>query len=92
MGVRRSLEKAGVTSICGPRTDDQHQREVAGALDPGEWMPDGYPQPVFLDATVSRSLASTNSIEFLVHALEAPVVALAARAEIEQGVDLATSS
>lgn len=50
-------------------------------------MPDGYPQPVFLDATVISNFASTNSIEFLVDILEAPVVAPAVRDEIEQGVD-----
>jgi predicted nucleic acid-binding protein len=51
-------------------------------------MPDGYPQPIFLDATVISNYASTNSIEFLVHVLEAPVVVPAVRAEIEQGVDI----
>ena len=50
-------------------------------------MPDGYPQPVFLDATVISNFASTNSIEFLVNILEAPVVAPAVRDEIEQGTD-----
>ena len=50
-------------------------------------MPDGYPQPVFLDATVISNFASTNSIEFLVSILEAPVVAPAVRDEIEQGTD-----
>ena len=51
-------------------------------------MPDGYPQPVFLDATVISNYASTNSIEFLGQILEAPVVVPAVRDEIEQGVDL----
>lgn len=50
-------------------------------------MAEGYPQPVFLDATVISNFASTNSIEFLVDILEAPVVAPAVRDEIEQGVD-----
>ncbi len=50
-------------------------------------MPDGYPQPVFLDATVISNYASTNSIEFLVGVLESPVVAPAVRDEIKQGVD-----
>jgi len=49
-------------------------------------MPDGYPQPVFLDATVISNYASTNSVEFLVHVLEAPVVVPAVRDEIKQGV------
>jgi predicted nucleic acid-binding protein len=49
-------------------------------------MSDGYPKPVFLDATVISNYASTNSIEFLVEILEAPVVAPAVRDEIEQGV------
>jgi len=49
-------------------------------------MPDGYPQPVFLDATVISNFASTSSVEFLVHLLEAPVVAPAVRDEIERGV------
>jgi len=51
-------------------------------------MPDGYPQPVFLDATVISNYASTNSVEFLVHVLEAPIIVSAVRDEIEQGVDL----
>ena len=50
-------------------------------------MPDRYPQPVFLDATVISNFASTNSIEFLVHVLEAPVVVPAVCDEIEQGVN-----
>jgi hypothetical protein len=50
-------------------------------------MPAGYPQPVFLDATVISNYASTNSIEFLVDVLEAPVVTPAVRDEIEQGVE-----
>lgn len=50
-------------------------------------MSDGYPNPIFLDATVISNYASTNSIEFLVDILEAPVVAPAVRDEIEQGVD-----
>ena len=50
-------------------------------------MPDRYPQPVFLDATVISNSASTNSIEFLVDVLEVPVVTPAVRDEIEQGVD-----
>lgn len=49
-------------------------------------MADGYPQPVFLDATVISNYASTNSVEFLVQVLEAPVVVPAVREEIEQGV------
>ncbi|WP_435094959.1 hypothetical protein [Halorubrum sp. N11] len=49
-------------------------------------MPDGYPQPVFLDATVISNFASTSAVEFLVHLLEAPVVVPAVRDEIEQGV------
>lgn len=49
-------------------------------------MPEGYPQPVFLDATVISNYASTNSVEFLVHVLGAPVVVPAVRDEIEQGV------
>jgi predicted nucleic acid-binding protein len=50
-------------------------------------MPGGYPQPVFLDATVISNYASTNSIEFLVHVLEAPIVVPAVRDEIERGVE-----
>ena len=50
-------------------------------------MPDGYPQPVFLDATVISNFASTSSVEFLDDILEAPVVAPAVRDEIEQGVE-----
>ncbi len=50
-------------------------------------MPDRYPQPVFLDTTIISNYASTNSIEFLVDVLEAPVVAPAVRDEIEQGVE-----
>jgi hypothetical protein len=46
-------------------------------------MPDGYPQPVFLDATVLSNFASTNSIAFLIGVLEAPVVTPAVRDEIE---------
>ena len=49
-------------------------------------MPDGYPQPIFLDATVISNFASTNSVEFLVHLLEAPIVVPAVRDEIEQGL------
>lgn len=49
-------------------------------------MPDGYPQPVFLDATVISNFASTSAVEFLVHLLEAPIVVPAVRDEIEQGV------
>ena len=49
-------------------------------------MPDGYPQPVFLDATVISNFASTTSVEFLVHLLEAPIVVPAVRDEIERGV------
>jgi predicted nucleic acid-binding protein len=51
-------------------------------------MADGYPQPVFLDATVLSNYASTNSVGFLVHVLASPVVVPAVRDEIEQGVDL----
>lgn len=50
-------------------------------------MPDGYPQPVYLDTTVISNFASTNSVEFLVHVLEAPVVVSAVRDEIERGVE-----
>jgi len=50
-------------------------------------MPDGYPQPVFLDATVVSNFASTSSVEFLVHLLEAPIVVPAVRDEIERGVE-----
>ena len=46
-----------------------------------------YPQPVYLDSTVISNFASTNSIEFLVHLLEAPAVVPAVREEIERGVD-----
>jgi predicted nucleic acid-binding protein len=49
-------------------------------------MPGGYPQPVFLDATVISTFASTDSVEFLVHVLESPIVVPAVRDEIEQGV------
>ena len=49
-------------------------------------MPDGYPQPIFLDATVISNFASTSSVEFLVHLLEAPIVVPAVRDEIERGV------
>lgn len=48
-------------------------------------MPDGYPNPIFLDATVISNFASTESIEFLVSVLESPVVVPAVRDEIEQG-------
>ena len=48
-------------------------------------MPDRYPQPVFLDATVISNFASTRSVKFLVHLLEAPIVVSAVRDEIEQG-------
>jgi predicted nucleic acid-binding protein len=48
-------------------------------------MPDGYPVPIFLDATVISNFASTDSIEFLVSVLESPVVVPAVRDEIEQG-------
>lgn len=51
-------------------------------------MADGYPQPVFLDATVISNFASTNTVEFLVKLLESPIVVPAVRDEIEQGVDL----
>lgn len=50
-------------------------------------MPDGFPQPVYLDATVVSNFASTSSIEFLVHVIENPIVVPAVRNEIEQGVD-----
>ena len=50
-------------------------------------MPDGYPQPVFLDATAISNFASTSSVEFLVHLLEAPIVVPAVRDEIERGVE-----
>jgi len=49
-------------------------------------MPDGYPQLVFPDATVISNFASTSSVEFLVHLLEAPIVVPAVRDEIERGV------
>jgi len=48
-------------------------------------MPDKYPDPLFLDATVISNFASTDSIEFLVSVLESPVVVPAVRDEIEQG-------
>lgn len=48
-------------------------------------MADGYPQPVFLDATVISNYASTDSIEFLVRLLESPVVVPAVRDEIARG-------
>lgn len=48
-------------------------------------MPEGYSQPVFIDATVISNFASTNSIDFLVHILEAPIVVPAVRDEIERG-------
>jgi predicted nucleic acid-binding protein len=50
-------------------------------------MPDRYPQPVFLDATVVSNFASTSSVDFLVHLLEAPIVVPAVRDEIERGVE-----
>jgi len=50
-------------------------------------MPDGYPQPVFFDATVVSNFASTSSVEFLVQLLEAPIVVPAVRDEIEGGVE-----
>jgi predicted nucleic acid-binding protein len=49
-------------------------------------MPDRYPQPAFLDTTVISNFASTSSVEFLVHLLEAPIVVPAVRDEIERGV------
>ena len=49
-------------------------------------MPDGHPQPIFLDATVISNFASTSSVEFLVHLLEVPIVVPAVRDEIEQGL------
>ncbi len=49
-------------------------------------MPDGYPQPILLDATVISNFASTSSVEFLVHLPEAPIVVPAVRDEIERGV------
>lgn len=48
-------------------------------------MPDGYSEPVFLDATVISNFASTDSIDFLVSVLESAVVVPAVRDEIEQG-------
>lgn len=51
-------------------------------------MADGYPQPVFLDATVISNYASTSSIGFLGDLLETPVVVPAVRDEIEQGAEL----
>lgn len=48
-------------------------------------MPEGYPQPLFLDATVLSNFASTDAIEFLTEVLEAPIVVPAVRDEIEQG-------
>lgn len=50
-------------------------------------MADGYPQPVFLDATVVSNFASTDSIEFLVSVINSPVVVPAVRDEIERGRD-----
>jgi len=49
-------------------------------------MRDRYPQPIFPDTTVISNFASTNSVEFLVHVLESPIVVPAGRDEIEQGV------
>jgi predicted nucleic acid-binding protein len=48
-------------------------------------MADGYPDPIFLDATVLSNFASTDAIEFLVELLDSPVVVPAVRSEIEQG-------
>lgn len=48
-------------------------------------MANGYPQPIFLDATVLSNFASTAAIDFLVEALNSPVVVSAVRDEIEEG-------
>lgn len=48
-------------------------------------MAGGYPEPIFLDATVLSNFASTDAIEFLVEVLDSPVVVPAVRDEIEQG-------
>lgn len=48
-------------------------------------MPEGYPQPIFLDATVLSNFASTDAIRLLIEVLEAPIVVPAVRDEIEQG-------
>lgn len=48
-------------------------------------MPDGYPEPIFLDATVLSNFASTDAIGFLVEVLNSPVVVPTVRDEIEQG-------
>jgi predicted nucleic acid-binding protein len=50
-------------------------------------MPDEYPNPIFLDATVISNFASTDSIEFLASVSKAPVVVPAVRDEIERGQD-----
>lgn len=48
-------------------------------------MADGYPQPIFLDATVLSNFASTDGIDFLLTVLDDPVVVPAVSEEIEQG-------
>jgi predicted nucleic acid-binding protein len=59
-------------------------------------MANGYPDPIFLDATVLSDFASTDAIDVLVEALDSSVVVPAVRNEIEQGQqfghdDLATA-
>lgn len=51
-------------------------------------MSEGHPDPIVLDATVLSNFASTDSIDFLVEALESPVVVPAVRDEINRGTRL----
>ena len=51
-------------------------------------MSEGYPEPIVLDATVLSNFASTDSIDFLVEALESPVVVPAVWDEIDRGTRL----
>lgn len=49
-------------------------------------MPERFPRPVFLDATVISNFASTGEITYLAELLESPVVVTAVRDEIERGL------
>lgn len=48
-------------------------------------MDDGYPQPVFLDATVLSNFATTEGISFLATLIDSPAVVPTVRDEIERG-------
>lgn len=78
------LEDAGFTSLYGPRTDDELERNSTGRVISTSRRGTNTRSRSFSTATVFSNYASTDWIGLLVSILESPVVVPAVRDEIER--------